>query len=89
MTALLAVLAAGLIMAGVVYDTARLITPGECRMPPLARLRGRRAALEAAERWCVGLRLQDGIDADTYRQRMSLLARGHRTAPRRSPVRNT
>ncbi|MGW6703853.1 hypothetical protein ACWGDE_03010 [Streptomyces sp. NPDC054956] len=89
MTALIAVLAAALILAGVVYDTARLITPGECRIPPLARLRGRRAALEAAERWCVGLRLHDGIDADTYRQRMSLLARGYRTAPRRSPVRST
>ncbi|MFE1827137.1 hypothetical protein [Streptomyces yangpuensis] len=55
-------------------------------MPPLARRRGRRVALEAAERWCVGLRLHNGIDADTYRQRMSLLAHGHRTMSRRALV---
>ncbi|MFD7627778.1 hypothetical protein ACFV7Q_17370 [Streptomyces sp. NPDC059851] len=55
MAALIAVLAAALILAGLVYDTARLITPRECRMPPLARLRGRRAGLEAAER-CAGSR---------------------------------
>lgn len=36
MTALIAVLAAALILAGVAYDTARLITPSECRMPPPA-----------------------------------------------------
>ncbi len=81
MAAVMAVLAGALILAGVVHDTARLITPTERRIPPLARLRGRRAALEAAERWCVGLRLHGRIDAATYRRRMALLARGRRTAP--------
>src|SRR5690606_34874486 len=55
--AMLAVLAGTLILAAMMYDAARLITPREPRCPPLARLLGRRAALEAAERWCVGLRL--------------------------------
>ncbi|MFI8499607.1 hypothetical protein ACIGFK_14060 [Streptomyces sp. NPDC085524] len=81
MAAVMAVLAGALILAGVVHDAARLIAPTERRVPPLARLRGRRAALEAAERWCVGLRLHGRIDAATDRRRMALLARGRRTAP--------
>ena len=44
--------------------------------------RGRRAALEEAERWCVGLRTHDRIGAAAYQQRMSGLARGQRTLPR-------
>ncbi|WP_229811991.1 hypothetical protein [Streptosporangium pseudovulgare] len=68
-----------LIAIAMVYDLARMITPREARCPPLARLRGRRAALEAAERWCVGLRLHGRIDASAYQRRMSGLARGRRT----------
>ncbi|MDX3308172.1 hypothetical protein P1S61_03430 [Streptomyces sp. ME08-AFT2] len=78
MSAVTATLIGTLILAGVVYDIARLITPNEPRCPPLARLRGRRAALEGAERWCVGLRLHGRIDASTYQHRMSGLARGRR-----------
>jgi hypothetical protein len=40
------------------------------------------AALEAAERWCVGLRLHERIAPEAYQRRMSRLARGERT-PRR------
>ncbi|MFI7413499.1 hypothetical protein ACIBU0_32980 [Streptomyces sp. NPDC049627] len=47
----------------------------------LARLRGRRAALEEAEVWLVGLRLHHRIDAVTYQRRMSTLARGRRRIP--------
>ncbi|MFI7537861.1 hypothetical protein [Streptosporangium sp. NPDC049376] len=68
-----------LFAVAVVYDLARMITPREARCPPLARLRGRRAALEAAERWCVGLWLHGQIDPATYQRRMSALARGRRT----------
>ncbi|GLW47484.1 hypothetical protein Stsp02_31460 [Streptomyces sp. NBRC 14336] len=78
MVALIASLAGALILAGIVYDIARLITPDEPRRPPLARLRGRRAALEEAERWLVGLRLHHRVDADTYQHRMSGIARGQR-----------
>jgi len=86
--AVLAVVAAALILAAVVYDSARLISPHESRRPPLARLRGRRAALEAAERWCTGLRLHGRIDQAAYQQRMADLAHGHRTA-RRAEARRT
>ncbi|MEN8653711.1 hypothetical protein ABCR94_24680 [Streptomyces sp. 21So2-11] len=78
MSALIAALIGTLILAAVSYDIVRLITPNEPRCPPLARLRGRRAALEGAEQWCVGLRLHGRIDADTYQRRMSGLARGRR-----------
>ena len=78
MVVVIASLAGALILAGNVYDIARLITPDEPRRPPLARLCGRRAALEEAERWLVGLRLHDRVDAATYRRRMSALARGQR-----------
>ncbi|MEU0681341.1 MULTISPECIES: hypothetical protein [Streptomyces] len=80
-TALIAALAGALILAGIVYDIARLVTPREPRCPPLARVRGRRAALESAERWCVGLRLHDRIDPAEYQHRMADLAHGHRTVP--------
>jgi hypothetical protein len=69
-------------MAALAYEMGRLITPRESRCPPPAPLRGRRAALEAAERWCVGLRTHDRIDAAAYQRRMSGLARGQRTLPR-------
>ncbi|MBC9725030.1 hypothetical protein [Streptomyces sp. TRM68367] len=90
MSAVIATLIGTLIIAAVVYDIARLITPNESRCPPLARLRGRRAALQHAERWCVGLRMHGRIDAATYQHRMSGLARGerrpaaNREAPRRA-----
>ncbi|GAA1415229.1 hypothetical protein GCM10009601_04490 [Streptomyces thermospinosisporus] len=83
MSAVIAISIGTLILAGVIYDIARLITPNEPRCPPLARLRSRRAALEDAERWCVGLRLHGRIDEATYQHRMSGLARG-----RRRPVTN-
>ncbi|MGI5254257.1 hypothetical protein [Actinacidiphila glaucinigra] len=67
-----------LVVAAMIYDTARLIATGESRCPPLSRLRGHRAALEAAERWCTGLRLHGRIDAATYQHRMSAGAHGHR-----------
>jgi hypothetical protein len=51
-----------LILAAMAYDIARLITPAESGYSPLARLRGRRAALEHAEQRCVGLRVHDRID---------------------------
>ncbi|GAA3495907.1 hypothetical protein GCM10019016_030080 [Streptomyces prasinosporus] len=78
MAAVIASLAGALILAGIVYGIARLITPDEPRRPPLAGLRGRRAALEEAERWLVGLRLHDRVDAATYQRRMSGIARGQR-----------
>ncbi|MER7468863.1 hypothetical protein [Streptomyces sp. NPDC097981] len=37
MAAVMTVLAGALILPGAVYDTARLITPTEPRIPPLAR----------------------------------------------------
>jgi hypothetical protein len=82
MDAVVAVVIGTLILAALAYDIGRLITPEEPRRPPLTRLRGRRASLEAAERWCVGLRVNDRIGPDAYRRRMSALARGERTARR-------
>lgn len=49
MVAAVATMIGMLLLAAVVYDSARLIRPRECRLPPIARLRGRTAALEAAE----------------------------------------
>ncbi|MFH9547903.1 hypothetical protein [Streptomyces sp. NPDC017435] len=69
MAAVIASLVGVLILAGIVYDVVRLITPDEPRCPPLARLRGRHAALEEAERWLVGLRLHHRVDAATYQRR--------------------
>lgn len=76
--ALIAALVGVLIAAGLAYDVARLIRTGESRCPPLARLRGHRAALTAAERWCTGLLLHGRIDGDEYRRRMDGLTRGRR-----------
>lgn len=81
MAAVIASPAGALILAGIVYDIARLITPDEARRPPLARLLGRLAALEEAERWLVGLRLHHRVDADTYQRRRSGIARGQRRLP--------
>ncbi|MGA5411873.1 hypothetical protein ACPCSC_32045 [Streptomyces lavendulocolor] len=78
MSALAAIVTGALILAEIAYEIARLVTPDESRFSPLARLRGKRAALEDAERWCVGLRLHDRIDQATYQQRMSTLAHGRR-----------
>lgn len=78
MAAVIASLTGALILAIIGYEIARLITPDEPRRPPLARLRGRRAALEEAERWLVGLRLHHRVDAATYQRRMSGIARGQR-----------
>ncbi|MDT0306520.1 hypothetical protein RM780_06040 [Streptomyces sp. DSM 44917] len=83
MAVLVAILIGTLILALLAYEVARLITPEEPRRPPLARLRGRRAALEAAERWCVGLRLHGRIDPPAYQRRMSGIARGRRVIPPR------
>jgi hypothetical protein len=44
MAAVIASVLGALILAGIVHDAARLITTAEPRRPPLARLRGRRAA---------------------------------------------
>ena len=73
-----AVLIATLLCAAMIYDTMHLFTPRQTHWPPLARLRGRRAALEAEERWCTGLLLHGRIDGGSYQQRMSGLARAHR-----------
>jgi hypothetical protein len=74
MTAAVAIGIGALILAAMAYDIARLITSAESRCPPLTCLRGRRAALDDAERWCVGLRLHDRIDTATYQHRMNSLA---------------
>ncbi|WP_052862875.1 hypothetical protein [Streptomyces niger] len=79
----------GLVLLGVLYDTVRLIGPGESRCPPPARLRGRRAGPEAAERWLVGRRLHGRIDAATYTRRMAVLAHGHRTFSTRTKTPRT
>ncbi|MFD0368000.1 hypothetical protein [Streptomyces sp. NPDC059071] len=78
MITVIAAVAAGLIATGVLYEIARLITPDEPRCPPLARVAGRRAALDAAERWAVGLRLHGRIDQAAYQGRMAALAHGQR-----------
>ncbi|CAL9677881.1 hypothetical protein SUDANB105_08193 (plasmid) [Streptomyces sp. enrichment culture] len=78
MSALTAILTGAPIQAVIAYELARLITPDESRFPPLARLKKRRAVLEDAERWCVGLRLHDRIDQAAYRHRLSTLAHGRR-----------
>ncbi|WP_063728838.1 hypothetical protein [Streptomyces sp. RTd22] len=87
MEAVLAGLTGALILAAVLYDAVRLITPGEWRCPPLARFRGRHAALEAAERWCTGLRQHGRIDTADYQRRMSLIAHGQRTAHQKTTAR--
>ncbi|MBC9728662.1 hypothetical protein [Streptomyces sp. TRM68367] len=59
---------ATLIIAAMVYDNARLITPNESRCPPLAPLRVRRAALEDAAQWGLGLRMHGQIAPAAYQQ---------------------
>ncbi|MFJ8114039.1 hypothetical protein [Streptomyces sp. NPDC096132] len=49
MAATAATLIGLLILTALVHDVTRLFGSDEPRRPPLARLRGRRAALEAAE----------------------------------------
>ncbi|NEE09569.1 hypothetical protein G3M58_24340 [Streptomyces sp. SID7499] len=82
MAAVVATLIGALILLAVLYDTVRLVTPGESRCPPLARLRGRRAALAAAEQWLVGLRMHGRVDAAEYQRRMAALAHGDRVPGR-------
>ncbi|MFE1786871.1 hypothetical protein ACFW7J_00450 [Streptomyces sp. NPDC059525] len=82
MAAAIAALIGLLILTSLLYDTTRLFGCDEPRRPPLARLRGRRAALEAAELRVVGLRLHHRLDIVAYQQRMSGLARGRRTCAR-------
>ncbi|EGX61101.1 MULTISPECIES: hypothetical protein [Streptomyces] len=81
-----AILIGGLLLVAIFYDICRLIGTYQSRRPPLARLRGRRSALEAEERWCTGLLLHGHIDASSYRRRMSGLAHGQRVVdPRPRP----
>ncbi|MGW3151516.1 hypothetical protein ACWDG1_44295 [Streptomyces sp. NPDC001177] len=82
MAAVIATLIGLLILGALVYDITRLFGSEEPRRPPLARLRGHRAALEAAELRVVGLRLHHRLDATAYQQRMSSLAHGRRTPAR-------
>ncbi|MGW5664049.1 hypothetical protein ACWEWG_28905 [Streptomyces sp. NPDC003758] len=79
MAAVIATLIGLLILTALIYDITRLFGSDEPRRPPLARLRGRRAALEATELRLVGLRLHHRIDTAAYQQRMSSLAHGRRT----------
>ncbi|MER6691530.1 hypothetical protein [Streptomyces minutiscleroticus] len=80
MAAVIASLSGALILTILGYGITRVITPQEPCRPPLARLRGRRAALEETERWLAGLRLHERIDTATYQHRMSTLAHGRRRA---------
>ncbi|MER8007027.1 hypothetical protein [Streptomyces sp. SLBN-31] len=75
-----------LILAGALYDTARLL--GHSAAPPgAARSRRRRAALETTERRLVERRLRGRIDAVAYREAMHALAEGRRARVRwRAPV---
>jgi hypothetical protein len=79
MAAVIATLIGLLFLTALIYDITRLFVSDEPRRPPLARLRGRRAALEAAELRVVGLRLHYRLDAGAYQQRMSSLAHARRT----------
>ncbi|MEU0684025.1 MULTISPECIES: hypothetical protein [Streptomyces] len=67
-----------LFFAAALYDSACLIAALQGGRPPFARLKGRRAALEAEERWCTTLLLHGWIDTHSYQQRMSGLAHGRR-----------
>ncbi|MFI1561750.1 hypothetical protein ACH4ZX_01570 [Streptomyces sp. NPDC020490] len=68
----IAVLLQLLIVAGALYDTARLLSPAAGHHA--VRVRRHRAALEAAEGRLVGQRLRGRIDAAAYRERMRSLA---------------
>ncbi|MFF9136762.1 hypothetical protein ACF09G_04205 [Streptomyces albogriseolus] len=76
-TTLIGALLFALVLAGLVYDTARLCTLTARHRPSLARLGGRRAAAVATERRLAHRLLTGRIDAATYRRRMTGLA--HRT----------
>ncbi|MFJ9909132.1 hypothetical protein ACIRVK_40950 [Streptomyces sp. NPDC101152] len=67
-----------LILAGALYDTARLGASSGGRRPVWPRRRRRRAALEAAEGHLVRQRLRGRIDAAVYRERMRTIADGQR-----------
>ncbi|WP_234531939.1 hypothetical protein [Streptomyces shenzhenensis] len=82
MAAVIAALIGLLVLGALVYDITRLFGSQEPPRPPLARLRGRRAALEAAELRVVGLHLHHRVDQAAYQQRMSSLAHGRRTPAR-------
>ncbi|GAA3782794.1 hypothetical protein [Streptomyces chiangmaiensis] len=68
MAAVIAILIGLPILTALVYDITRLFGSDEPRRPPLARLRGRSAALEAAELRLVGLRRHHRLDAGAYQQ---------------------
>ncbi|GAA3478035.1 hypothetical protein [Streptomyces yanii] len=87
MVAVIATLIGLLILTASVYDITRLFGCDEPRRPPLAPLRGRRAALEAAELRVVGQRLHGRIDTTAYQQRMSSLAHGRRRPARLASIR--
>ncbi|MDN3029212.1 hypothetical protein [Streptomyces sp. S.PB5] len=73
-----------LILAGALYDTARLPTSTGSRHALRPRRRRHGAVLEDAERRLVRQRLRGRIDAVTYRKRMRALAEGeHRPSTRR------
>ncbi|MGW2706744.1 hypothetical protein [Streptomyces sp. NPDC001340] len=78
MSAVITLLFGAAMLTWFVYDTVRLVTPYVSRCPPLARLRGRRATLEAVERRSTGLLLHGRITAAEHRARMSRLAHGER-----------
>ncbi|MFE9650388.1 hypothetical protein ACFYO0_41105 [Streptomyces sp. NPDC006365] len=76
--AAIAILIGGLLLAAIYYDIARLVSTHQSRCPPLARVRGRRAALEDEERWRADLPLHGRIDTRSHQRRMSGLARSRR-----------
>ena len=78
-----ALVIAVLFFAAALYDSACLIAALQDRHPPFARLKGRRAALEAEERWCTTLLLHGWIDTHSYQQRISGLAHGRRVTETR------
>lgn len=87
MDGLMAILGGAAVAVAAIYDTLRLIMPAENRCRLLARLQAQRGGVDAAERRLVGQRLHGRIDAATYQQRMSQLARGQRTV-RQQPSRD-
>ncbi|TPQ19923.1 hypothetical protein [Streptomyces sporangiiformans] len=80
----IAILIGGLLLAAIYYDIARLVSTHQSRCPPLARIKGRRAALEDEERWCAGLLLHGRIDTRSYQRRMTGLTHGHRVVEPRT-----
>ncbi|MFD8352479.1 hypothetical protein ACFV1X_26515 [Streptomyces coelicoflavus] len=72
-----ATLIAALFLAVTYYRITRLISPHQGYLPPLTRLRGRRAAIEEQEWWRTGL-LHGRIGTRSYQQRTSSLGHGRR-----------